>query len=194
MANLRQRRHEQIGREIVDAAFALFRARGYADVTMSEIAEASGVSRSTAYRRFATKDDVVLDVPRRWLEAFDVASNQLSDDAGTDEAIEATTLAVAAHIDDNIDIVMEAYAVLEQAPGLHVSGVATVQWRRRMVALLERHGDFDPETNEILAGAYLGAIDAVMFHWVAGGGGESVVNAIRRLHHHLRPILRSDEY
>lgn len=191
MANLRQRRHEQIRREIVDAAFGLFRVHGYAAVTMSEIAEAAGVSRSTAYRRFATKDDVVLDVPRRWLEAFDAAANELADNAGIDEAIEATTLAVAEHIDANIDVVMEAYAVLAQAPALQVSGVATVQWRRRMVALLERHGDRDPETNEILAGAYLGAIDATMLHWVAGGGGESVVNAIRRLHEHLRPMLES---
>ena len=191
MANLRQRRHEQIRREIVDAAFGLFRAHGYANVTVSDIAEAAGVSRSTAYRRFATKDDVILDVPRRWLDAFDAAANELPDDAGIDEAIETTTLAVAAHIDDNIEIVMEAYAVLEQAPALQVSGVATTQWRARMVALLERHGNRDAETNEILAGAYLGAIDAVMFHWVAAGGRESVVSAIRRLNDHLRPLLRS---
>lgn len=190
MANLRQRRHEQIRREIVDAAFGLFRAHGYAHVTMSEIAEAAGVSRSTAYRRFATKDDVVLDVPRRWLDAFDAAANELSDDVGIDDAIEATTLAVAAHIDDNIDMVMDAYAVLEQAPALQVSGVATSQWRSRMVAVLDRHGNFDAETNEVLAGAYLGAIDAMMSHWVARGGSESVVIAIRRLHGQLRPILR----
>ncbi len=191
MANLRQRRHEQMRREIVDAAFGLFRAHGYANVTVADIAEAAGVSRSTAYRRFATKDDVILDVPRRWLDAFDAAVTQLDDDAGIDEAIEATTLAVAAHIDDNIGIVMEAYHVLEQAPALQVSGVATTQWRQRMTALLERHGNHDAETNEIIAGAYLGAIDAVMFHWVAEGGTESVVTAIRRLHGLLRPLLRT---
>ena len=157
---------------------------------MSEIAEAAGISRSTAYRRFATKDDVVLDIPQRWLEEFDAAAEALPADVGIEDAVEATTLAVATHIDGDMDRVLEAYAVLEQAPGLKVSGVATTQWRRRMVALFERHGDLDAETNVIFAGAYLGAIDAVMFHWVASGGSESVVSAITRLNERLGPLLR----
>lgn len=42
--------------EILDAAFAVFRARGYAAATMDEIARGAGVSAGTIYRYFDGKE------------------------------------------------------------------------------------------------------------------------------------------
>lgn len=191
MADLRQRRHRQTRSDIVERAFELFADRGYDTVTMEEIATAAGVSRSTAYRRFATKEMIVLEVARRWIDAFDDSAETVSPDADLLSAIETCCEAVAAHIDDNLDLAMAAYRLLEATPSLQVSGVATPAWSQRMAALVERYGSFDAETNKIIGGAYLGGIDAVMFHWAASANRSSVLEATRRMLVVMRPLLVS---
>jgi AcrR family transcriptional regulator len=44
---------------LLEAAARLFEERGYASVTMAELAEQAGVSRPTAYRHFADKEDIL---------------------------------------------------------------------------------------------------------------------------------------
>ncbi len=188
--DLRARRHEQTRRDLVDAAFALFAERGYGEVTMEEIARRAGVSRSTAYRRFETKEDVVLAVPDRWLEAYDDAVAALDPDLSLEAAYCAAALAVATHIDENIDQVRAAYAVLDEVPGLDSSGVVNAAWLQRLAALAVRHGGVDDETASLLAGAFLGALDSMMYRWAASGGTGSVVAATERTNDVLRPLLR----
>jgi len=45
--------------QVVAAVIALLAARGYDDVTVDDLAGATGLSRSTFFRRFGSKDDVV---------------------------------------------------------------------------------------------------------------------------------------
>ncbi len=191
MAGLRERRHRETRAAIVDAAFALFLERGFTEVTMEEIATAAGVSRSTAYRRFPTKEDVVLEVPRRWLAAFDVAYTALPDDTSLRDATRTTCRAVAAHIDSDHPTVLAAYAVLEQVPSLQSSGMATGAWLQRISAMIERFGpdDVGSGTSGIVAGAYLGALDAMMQLWASSGGDGTVAEATERLVDRLEPIL-----
>lgn len=189
MPGLRERRHQETKEQLVAVAFELFVERGYTDVTMEEVAQAAGVSRSTAYRRFPTKDDVVLEVPRRWLGAFDEAVSSLADDTSLSGAVSTVTLAVARHIDANQSTVRTAYAILETVPSLQQSGVATAAWLERFARLLDTYGDVDVETSRTLAGAYLGAIDAMMQHWALTGGTASVEASSRRLLDRLEPIL-----
>ena len=190
VSDLRARRHQQTRRDLVDAAFELFATHGYASVTMEEIAHHAGVSRSTAYRRFETKEDLVLAVPDRWLDAFDLAVAEADPDASFEDAFADAALAVAAHIDDNVEQVRAAYAVLAEVPGLDSSGIANAPWLRRVADLAARHGSVDAETADLLAGACLGAIDSMMYRWAAAGGGESVVDATTRTIDLLRPLLR----
>lgn len=189
MSDLRQRRREETKQALFDAAFTLFAERGFDEVTMAEVAEAAGMSRSTAYRRFPTKEDVVLEVPLSWLAAFDEAADALADDTSAADALAAGSLAVAARIDEDHATVRTAYAILGQSPTLQQSGAAMAAWLERLHALVTRYAKLDDEAAAMIAGAYMGAIDAMMQHWAATGGTDSVTAATTRLLKRLEPIL-----
>lgn len=191
VAGLRERRHRETRQQLLDAAFALFDERGFEAVTVEEIAQAAGVSRSTVYRRFPTKDDLVLEIPRRWLAAFDAAHATIDPAASVDHAIRSVTLAVARHIDEEPDVVRAAYRVLEQAPSLEAASVATAAWIERYVGVVERHASLDRADAAIIAGAYMGAIDVMMQLWAAAGGTQSVEELTNRMLDRLAPILPS---
>lgn len=61
MAGLRERKKAETRRRISDIATGLFLTRGYANVTVAEVAEAAGVSKMTVFNYFATKEDLLLD-------------------------------------------------------------------------------------------------------------------------------------
>lgn len=192
VSSLRERRHRETKQLLVEVAFDLFVEEGFANVSMEEVAQAAGVSRSTLYRRFPTKEAVVLEVPRRWLAAFDDAFGALPPDASLRDAVNGTTLAVAAHIDRHQDVVRTAYEILGRSPSLQQSGLATTAWLRRIVEVFERFSAADAEASLVSAGAYLGAIDAMMLHWAATGGTSSVTDSTTRLLSRLEPILPPD--
>jgi AcrR family transcriptional regulator len=189
MATLQQRRHEATKDDIVAAALALFDQQGFARVTMEDVARAAGVSRRTVYRRFPTKDHIVVEVPKRWLAVWDAAVAALPDAAPIDVA-ESAGLAVARYIDAHRAEVLTAYAALAESPTLAIAGAsANVQWIERIVGLLRRAPARLPgSTPYVIAGAYLGAIDAMMAQWVKGDGRGSVLRETEAMLDRLRPI------
>src|ERR1700759_1855624 len=63
-------RRERISRQYERGALELFAEQGYPDVTMDDIAEELGVSARTLFRYFPSKEDIVLGVPRRSVQAL----------------------------------------------------------------------------------------------------------------------------
>lgn len=57
--SLRERKQQRVREAIVDAAYALFAERGFDNVTVSDIAERAEVGRSTFFRYFGDKQEVV---------------------------------------------------------------------------------------------------------------------------------------
>lgn len=52
----------QTRRRILDAAYVLFRARGYTRVSIEEVAGAASVTKRTLYRHFESKDIIVAEI------------------------------------------------------------------------------------------------------------------------------------
>jgi len=59
LSPLRERKQQRAREAIVDAAFELFAERGFADVTVADIAERAEVGRTTFFRYFGDKQEVV---------------------------------------------------------------------------------------------------------------------------------------
>jgi TetR/AcrR family fatty acid metabolism transcriptional regulator len=65
-----QRRAEHRPEEIVAAARALLEQRGYAGVSMAEIAQRAGVSEATLYKYFKNRQELLNQVLREWATPF----------------------------------------------------------------------------------------------------------------------------
>jgi AcrR family transcriptional regulator len=60
VTNLRLRQYEFARKSIFEAAFELFKTKGFEQTTVDDIAKAAGTSRRTYFRYFKTKEDVIL--------------------------------------------------------------------------------------------------------------------------------------
>jgi len=190
MPGLRERRHAETKQAIRDAAFALFDKVGFGATTMDQIADRSGVSRSTLYRRFANKDEIVLAVANEWLASWDGAVAAVESDAPLGHVIAEGCLAVAHSIDDSRELVLASYRALRESPSLQVAGAATTGWLNRFVDLVaSKEPALDAVEVRTIAGAYLGAIDTMMLDWAEHDGATSIVDSTRRIMDRLAPIL-----
>jgi AcrR family transcriptional regulator len=75
-------------RQILDAAENLLATRGYADMTVGDIAEAAGITRGALYFYFASKQDVLTALVARTVQALQEKSGAaIADTAPVDEVI-----------------------------------------------------------------------------------------------------------
>src|SRR5438270_5569047 len=82
-------------RTILDTARAVFETYGVRRANIEDVAARAGVSRSTVYRRFPSKDDLFEQVVRREAELFFSTLDQSTTGCTPREAvIEAFTLGV----------------------------------------------------------------------------------------------------
>jgi AcrR family transcriptional regulator len=76
-------------RQILDSAEKLLATRGYADMTIGDIAEAAGITRGALYFYFASKQDVLTALVARTVQALREKSGAtLNDTAPVEEVIE----------------------------------------------------------------------------------------------------------
>ncbi|WP_034590630.1 TetR/AcrR family transcriptional regulator [Hamadaea tsunoensis] len=66
--NLRARKQQRARDEIIEAAYALFGERGYPVVTVADIADRAEVGRTTFFRYFGDKQEVVFANEQDWLD------------------------------------------------------------------------------------------------------------------------------
>lgn len=82
-ASLRERKQQRAREEIVAAAYDLFAERGYADVTVTDIAERAQVGRTTFFRYFGDKQEVVFANEHAWLDGLTLPEGRNGEGAPT---------------------------------------------------------------------------------------------------------------
>ena len=108
------------------AAFALFDERGYEHSTVDDIAERAGVGRTTFFRAFPSKDDVILpdhDVVLGAVKARLWASTQETALVAVSEAARLVLL----HYLDEGDLARSRYRLTSSVPALRHREMASMQ-------------------------------------------------------------------
>lgn len=191
MSDLRERRHRETRRDLMETGMRLFAEHGYDAVTMEQIAGAAGVSRRTLYRHFPTKDRILLDLTVEWTTMWDETVAELPPDTPARQVVEQAVRTIAAHLDAEGDQMRLAWRIVESVPALEPGFLANPAWTGRFVDLLTdeaRGAAVEIPLALTIAGAHLGAIDATMLHWASGADGRTVAEATDLVLDHLAPL------
>lgn len=152
---------------IVAAARALFLERGYAAVSMEQIARAAGVARQTVFNRFISKNAVframIADHWTNWGRAVEI--EKVAQEAPVEDYLRAVARTVAAFQDDSQQIQFQRLVVAESR---HHDWIGPAAYRAgegpRMKALAAHFGQLHTEGRlhcehpEIAAWQFIGLV------------------------------------
>lgn len=186
MVGLRERNRRNAMRLTQRTALPLFIEHGFAQVTISEIAEAVGMAPSSIYRHFASKEAIVL-----WDE-HDAAIDQalgaaLRNRRPLDAIRHAFVGELGGRYDDDLDFQLRRVQYIYATTELHAAAVeADFADRAELTAALERVLTRpNRSAAPLLAGAAMLALDVAMDRWQKGGGvvplGREIASAFDQL-------------
>ena len=155
---------------VVAAALDLFASQGFDQTSVEQIAAAAGVSRSTFFRQFGGKDDVVFTDHEVLLDELRTFLAQGHDNPW--KAVCDGAMRVFAHFAEDPEMARRRYQIVRQVPALREREIVTVFRYERL---------FDQYLRTALPG--IDPIDAVGF--------AAVVAAVHN--HVLRRLLRGTE-
>jgi AcrR family transcriptional regulator len=167
VSSLRDRQRAQIRADISFAAFRLFAAHGFENVTTEQIAAAAGISASTFFRYTATKEDLLLDPVRRGGDAIAALLEQRPSTEAPDvalvRAIEARTGVFQENQSDWRAAMLTAPTLLEKL------SLIAPEDRSRLVKLTAARMRTDPQRDTrpgLLVHLALAAADFAFQQWV----------------------------
>ncbi|WP_409181469.1 TetR/AcrR family transcriptional regulator [Amycolatopsis sp. VS8301801F10] len=156
---------------LTEAAFALFEERGYDQTTVDDITDRAGVGRSTFFRAFRSKEDVIFPDHEVLLSAIEARL------AGSDPrtAIVAVTEAarlVLRHYVAEGDLALARYRLTRSVPALRAREIAgTRQYQRLFQEFVHRWmggGEDTALRAELMAAAVVTAHNHVLRRWLRG--------------------------
>jgi AcrR family transcriptional regulator len=178
--SLRDRRRAQVRTDIRLAAYRLFAAHGFDNVTTEQIAAAAGISPSTFFRHTATKEELLLDPVRRgWGAIASLLEERPCDEApdvALARAIEARTGAFQDSESEWRAAILTAPALLEKLT------VLAPEDKNRLVKLTAARMDTDSDGDDrpaLLVHLAFAAADFAFQQWVrASADGHRPLQAL----------------
>jgi AcrR family transcriptional regulator len=116
--SLREERKIRTSAAIAAAALDLFAARGYAAVTVAEVAAAARVGERTLYRYFADKEDLLFAEDDGWRASLRAAIEQEPADQPPFTVLRAAAATLARALEDRREEVRRHGEVVASAPAL----------------------------------------------------------------------------
>lgn len=113
--------------KIVATAVELFEAHGYDEVTVDDIARASGVSPRTIYRYCISKDRIILEDDPQEVPYFMMVLDQQPNSSTIADAILSTIEVLSEFEADDPDIVLRRIRLIVDTPAIHEAWSAQVR-------------------------------------------------------------------
>jgi AcrR family transcriptional regulator len=178
--DLREQRRERNAREIQQAAMSLFAERGYADVTVEDIAGEAGISERTFFRYFASKDHLLVAEASRRIEVIHESLTGQPDDLDAWTALRNAVLDQSTseeHIGRNAAIWAH---LTKEAPALLAKMImhgALEGTHNIEVELARRLGVPDTDAlPDVMMRVTLAAVQSAYLRWLEDDGTASLVD------------------
>lgn len=154
-----------------EAAFALFEERGYEGTTVDDVTERAGVGRTTFFRTFRSKEDVIFPDHEALLAAVRARLAGSTRETAPVAIREAARLVLLHYLDEG-DLALARYRLTRSVPALRDrESTGTLQYQRvfREFAHTWMGGGEDTALRaELLAAAVVTAHNHVLRRWLRG--------------------------
>jgi AcrR family transcriptional regulator len=157
---------------LAEAAFALFDERGYEQTTIDDITERAGLGRTTFFRHYRSKEDVIFPDHDRLLEQIAERLRTSSHGTALIAVSDAVRLVLLHYIDEG-DLARRRYALTSSVPALRDREIASVARYQRMfrefiAGWMADTAEPAPLRAELMAAAVVAAHNHVLRRWLRG--------------------------
>ncbi|MEV5156444.1 helix-turn-helix domain-containing protein [Streptomyces werraensis] len=171
---------------LADAAFALFDERGYEQTTVDDIAERAGVGRSTFFRHYRSKEEVIFPDHDRLLAQIRSRLATSSHSTGLVAVSDAVRLVLLHYLDEG-DLARRRYALTSKVAALRDREIASVARYQRLFRefISEWMGDPTEAASlraELMAAAVVAAHNHVLRRWLRGESADPVAEVDQAMH------------
>ena len=154
---------------LIDAAFALFEERGFDATTVDDVAARAGVGRTTFFRTFRSKEDVIFPDHDEMLEAVNDRLRTATAATALIAVTEATHLVLAHYLAEGTRA-QQRYRLTRSVPALGNREIASLQQYQRTFGTFLRgwmDGTVGAELRaELTANAVVTAHNHVLRRWL----------------------------
>jgi AcrR family transcriptional regulator len=163
-----------VNRRLAEAAVALFDERGYDETTVDDIAARAGVSRSTFFRYYRSKDHVIFPDHDALLAKVKARLMASTADTAIVAVCDAVRIVLAHYVED-AEVSLRRYRLVGQVPALRNREIVSVARYQRLFR--EFVGDWltgspdAPLRAELMASSVVAAHNQVLRGWLRANGG-----------------------
>jgi AcrR family transcriptional regulator len=157
---------------LAEAAFALFGERGYEQTSIDDITERAGLGRTTFFRHYRSKEDVIFPDHDRLLEQIGERLRTSSDGTALVAVSDAVRLVLRHYIAEG-DLARRRYAITSAVPALRDREIASVAryqrlFREFIAGWMGDPGEPASLRAELMAAAVVAAHNHVLRRWLRG--------------------------
>jgi AcrR family transcriptional regulator len=166
-----------VNERLVDAAFDLFAERGYEHTTVDDIAERAGVGRTTFFRHYPSKDDVIFPEHDKLVAAVQQRLATSNDGTAIVAVTDAVRLVLQRYIEEG-ERARLRYALTSKVAALRDREIASAARYQRLfrefIATWMGPSEHSALRAELMAAAVVAAHNHVLRRWLRGEADDPV--------------------